>query len=327
MNTTTVSVQLLLEGGHSQDLELRADDPELARIFQILANRATGLIDSQERLIQLPLDGGRESFSFNSAQLVAIITRPPVVIELEQPAARPAPGIQRDTVRTERPRFMVIDDFLGYYEHRDMLAHALQQKDKFDAGTTVNNDRKARQNLAILDFAQHAHSTLLCNRLLTWFPQIVQTLGIDPFPIYQVESQLTASNDGHYYRSHLDADSDSLQYRVLTCVYYFSKQPAQFSGGALRLYDKQISSDGASQAENYQDIQPVSNRMVVFASDNFHELLPIRCPSRKFEDSRFAVTNWIWRAERPDPEATHGWGHMHCMQVPANLSRGSGGAS
>ena len=30
------------------------------------------------------------------------------------------------------------------------------------------------------------------NRLLTWLPQILKTLEIDPFPVHQVESQLTA---------------------------------------------------------------------------------------------------------------------------------------
>jgi Rps23 Pro-64 3,4-dihydroxylase Tpa1-like proline 4-hydroxylase len=317
VNNTLIQVQLLLEGGHSQNVEMRADAPELGQMFQILGTRSSGSENVPEQLIQLPLDEGRESFSFNSAQLVAVITRPPVVIEFEHPVQAvqdlPAPAMQ-----IERPQYMVIDDFLGYYEHRDMLAHAMQLQDKFGAGTTVDGVVNSRQNLAILDFCEHAHSTLLVNRLLTWFPLMVSTLGIVPFPIREVESQLTANNDGHYYRAHLDADAQTLQHRVLTCVYYFSKQPAQFNGGALRIYDKQISGGQVSQAQTYQEVEPVSNRMVVFPSNSYHELMPIRCPSRKFEDSRFAVTNWIWSSAEPDPEASHGWGHMHCNKVPVD---------
>ena len=57
------------------------------------------------------------------------------------------------------------------------------------------------------------------------------------FPLQQVESQLTASNDGDFYRSHLDTDGRSLDGRAIACVYYFFREPKAFTGGALRLYD------------------------------------------------------------------------------------------
>ncbi|MFT6286996.1 MAG: Rps23 Pro-64 3,4-dihydroxylase Tpa1-like proline 4-hydroxylase [Alcanivorax sp.] len=314
---TQIQLQVLLEGGHSQRIELAADAAELTLFFQILASRGSGSDSPLEQFFQLPMDGGRESFSFHSSQLVAVSTRPPIVIEFEQPPSPvPASGEPLGTRHSQRPEHMVIDNFLGHGEHLDMLAHALQQKDKFDVGTVVTGSYNARQNLAILDFAQHSHSTLLCNRLLTWYPHILDTLGMDPFPVAQVESQMTASNDGHYYRAHLDADKSMQIERALTCVYYFSKQPAQFSGGALRIYDSLCSNGQRLQADTYQQIEPVSNRMVVFPSDSYHELLPVSCPSRKFEDSRFAVTNWIWRTDQADPQASHGWGHLHCAKLP-----------
>jgi SM-20-related protein len=321
VESSLIRVRLLLEGGHCQDIELRPDAPELTSLFQVLGSRAIESQPSREQFFQLPVPGGTESFSFNSAQLVALSTQPPVVAELEHMhLTSPAPEIRAQAAQLQRPEYMVIENFLGHYEYLDMLAYALQHKEGFDAGTVATGSQNARENLVILDFAQQSHSTLLCNRLLTWFPQILDTLGMDPFPVQQVESQLTANNDGHYYRAHLDTDGSPELTRALTCVYYFSKQPAQFTGGALRIYDS-LSNEGQRwQAESFQQVQPVSNRMVVFPSDSFHELLPIRCPSRQFEDSRFSVTNWIWRAEKPDARASHGWGYMHCAKLPANGS-------
>lgn len=315
MNNSPIELRLLLEGGQSQTLELAADAPELTRLFQVLGSRSSAGDGGEEQFFQLPLDEGRESFSFNSSQLVAISTRPPVVVQFERPAPPQMPPEQHVAPQLHRPRHMVIDNFLGYYEHIDMLAYALQQEGKFDAGTVVTGDMNARQNLAILDFAQAPHSRLLSNRLLTWLPMMLQKLMLPPFPVQQVESQLTASNDGHYYRAHLDADASADIQRALTCVYYFSRQPAQFSGGALRIYDTLLANGRSQQADSYQQIEPVSNRMVVFPSNSYHELRPIRCPSRKFEDSRFAITSWVWRQDQPDEQAVHGWGHMHCARA------------
>ena len=233
-----------------------------------------------------------------------------MLVELQETASRHQSGIQElpHEGELERPSCMIIDDFLGYDEHRDMLAFALQQRDNFGAGTVASREDIARQNLAILSFGDSAHSKLICNRLLTWFPQILQTLEISPFPINHVESQLTASNDGHYYRAHRDADKQLEVSRTLTCVYYFSEQPAQFTGGELRLYDRFVQNGQWQQGKHYQQLEPINNRMVIFGSDNFHELMPIRCPSHKFEHSRFAVTNWIWQAQEPDANLRHGWG-------------------
>ena len=317
MSHSMIELRLLLEGGQSQSLDIAPDSPELARLFHVLGSRSASGAGSDEQFFQLPLDGGKESFSFSSTQLVAISTRPPVLIQFEQQDSAPPPAAQPLIEQIERPHHMVIDDFLGHYEHQDMLAYAMQQADAFDPGTVETGEQQARQNLAILEFAQAAHSRLICNRLLTWLPRILQSFGMAPFPVQQVESQLTASNDGHYYRAHLDADQDRDLRRALTCVYYFSKQPSQFSGGALRIYDAINDGGQRWQADSFQQCESVSNRMVIFPSDSFHELMPIRCPSGKFEDSRFAVTNWIWQQDQPDDALTHGWGHMHCASEPA----------
>lgn len=322
MSDSPIDVELLLEGGQSQALKMTADAPELTRMFQILGARGTAV--AEEQFFQLPLEGGEEAFSFNSAQLIAIRTRPPVLVDF-QPLTSDgsAPEAVDEVVAApdasyQRTQYQVVDNFLGHYEHADMLAYALQHEADFQPGTVNNDDHTARTNRVILGFAEAAHSTLIRNRLLTWLPQLWQLFHMTPFPVSQVESQLTVSGDGHYFRAHVDSDSTINLDRALTCIYYFSRQPQQFSGGNLRIYDSVVVDGQRRQAADFTEIEPVSNRLVVFPSDTFHELLPIRCPSQQFADSRFAVTNWIWQSSKPEPRTDHGWGFLRYGRVPTD---------
>ena len=65
-----------------------------------------------------------------------------------------------------------------------------------------------------------------------------------PFAISHFEIQLTATNDGQFFRQHKDDDADSVRTRVLTFVYYFYREPKAFRGGALQLYDAQLDPQG-----------------------------------------------------------------------------------
>jgi len=317
-----IAVQVFLEGGHRHELVLREDAQELASLFRVLAGRGTTMAEQAEEFLQLPLDNGRSACSFHSSQLVSVITQPPVLVQVELPELpAPQPALATPTAYISSPRHVIIDDFLGLDEHRDMLAYALDNQQHFAPGTVTSHDAHYRQNLVIMDFHTTPHSLLIQNRLLTWFPHIAQMLGMALFPLESVESQLTASNDGHFFRVHADGGSDETQQRTLSCIYYFFREPRPFAGGALRLYDTWQQGEQRTPAASWQEIEPVTNRMVVFPSDSHHELMRIRCPSRQFVDSRFAATNWLRRAAKSNPQTTFGWGHMHCGVAPADFGR------
>ena len=292
-----IRLQLRLNGGQTRDLTLREDSSELRELFAALASPETA-----PPLIQLPMKGGRAAFSFRPAQLLSIDSEPPVVIDLQVPA---------DVVasRVQPARYAVIDDFLSSDEHRDMLAFALSCQDAFEAGTVHSNDPMYRQNLVVMGFGSSPHSTLLQNRLLVWLPFLLKKLGMPLFPLHEVESQLTAGNDGHFYKVHEDSAAEDNP-RALSCVYYFHREPKGFAGGEFRLYDSIHTAEGRRAAETFRAIEPRSNRLVVFPSDESHELCPIRCPSGEFADSRFAATTWVRRASVADPERIFGWGHF-----------------
>ena len=318
-----IKLRIGLAGGKDHDVVLREDAPELVALFSALSTPG-----APSQFVQLPLDGGRAACSFQTSQLVSIITEPAVVLNLEGPPNKPRrsqraidAGAAVYPAQLRRPRFVVVDDFLSLQEHDELLAYALVSEAQFQRGTVTTYDPDIRQNLVILNFGDSVHSRLLENRLLVWFPLLAKTLGVPLFPLAPVESHLTAATDGYYFKMHSDEAPEIP--RVLSCLYYLHREPRGFAGGELRLYD--CITDGGTRraAETYTAVTPLANRLVVFPSEEFHEAMPVRCPSKEFADSRFAVTTWLHRAALPDPLATAGWGHFHCGVVSPQFANGS----
>ena len=124
--------------------------------------------------------------------------------------------------------------------------------------------------------------------------QLVSRLQVPPFENPNLQTELVAHGDGAFYKRHIDTQTarykDVNQIRVLSAVYYFHAEPKAFSGGALRLY-----AIGDKDGENFVDIEPLRNSLLVFPSWAPHEVMPVRCPSKQFIDSRFAINCWVRR--------------------------------
>ncbi len=300
-----IHLRLQLLGGHLQEVTLSEDDPELVALYKALSSP-----ESTHSFVQLPKNGGAAALSLHTSRVVSIDSEPPVLIEASR---MPISSNEASRSHVRRPRYIVIDDFLSPREHREMLALVLASEEAFKAGTAVSKDPEYRQNLVIMEFGETVHAKLIQNRLLVWFPILAKTFGMDVFPLEMIESQLTAAGEGQFYKVHSD-DGPALP-RALSCIYYLHREPRGFAGGELRLYDCIEEQGTRNPADTYTSLEPVNNRMVVFPSGEFHEAMPVRCPSGDFTDYRFAVTNWLHRSEKPDSEATFGWGHFHCGVV------------
>lgn len=306
-----IQLKIRLVGGHEQAVTLREDAPELVVLFKALSSPG-----SENRFVQLPLDGGRAACSFQTSQLVSIVSEPPVVLQLHETPERTEPrGATLPGLSTllRRPQYEVIDDFLSPQEYHELLAYALLAETQFQAGTVTSYEPEVRQNLVILEFGESVHSRLIQSRLLMWFPLLAKRFGIPMFPLAAVESHLTAAGDGHYFKVHCDSASNLP--RVLSSVYYLHREPRGFAGGDLRLYDCSLTGGQRAPADTFTSIEPLANRLVVFPSEEFHEAMPVRCPTKDFADSRFAITTWLHRAANLDPGAKFGWGHFRCGVV------------
>ena len=319
-----IKVELELQGGYRHKLSLSEDSPELQELFRAFASRSISAATDPGTFLQLPLDKGRAACTFLSSDLVSVVTRPPVLIEpqvVDLGPVLPGQQLQREepgSASVRPPRHAIVDDFLSPSEQNDMLAYALQNSAKFEKGTVTTTDESYRRNLVIMDFANSAHATLIVNRLLVLYPVLMKKLGRPLVPLSVIESQLTASNDGHYFKGHQDSGTETTTAtRLLSFVYYFHREPKGYAGGDLRLFDTVEQAGQQWPGSSFIEVEPRANRLVVFPSETFHELTPIRCSSREFADSRFAVTTWFRRSDEANPATTFGWGHFHCGVVPA----------
>lgn len=153
------------------------------------------------------------------------------------------------------------------------------------------NPRK-RISLATRDLS--AFRPMLGARLRALAPEFVARLQVSPFEDFRVELELAAHGDGAFYASHIDtatgdAANAAFNMRVVSAVYYFHRRPKAYEGGQLRLYS-------FFTEEEFMDIEPEHNSLLVFPSWARHEVRPVRVPSKRFADYRFAINGWFRKA-------------------------------
>jgi SM-20-related protein len=194
---------------------------------------------------------------------------------------------------------VVLDEFLAPAELEALMAHTLANEAEFqvsevispDIGGGVDFDYRRSRVLQELG----SHRELVASRIRAFLPRIVEQLKREPFPVARVEAQITASNDGDFFRWHNDNGEGEIASREVTFVYFFHREPKQFQGGELRLYDSRWENGMYRPESSYRTIVPQQNQMICFLSSLAHEITPVECPSAAFGDSRFTLNGWLHR--------------------------------
>ena len=199
-------------------------------------------------------------------------------------------------VPTRIGRAAVLEEFLVRQELEALFRYALSLEHKFETAQVYDPSpvqpahRRARVSLNTGSF--HA---LIAERIAFHLHWILRALGHSYFDVSRVESQLTASNDGDYFRSHNDNTHANLPKRELSYVCFFHREPRPFEGGELLIHNS-VERGGVQKATAVRKrIVPEQGAMVVFPSACLHEVLPVRCPSRAFADCRFTLNGWLQR--------------------------------
>jgi Rps23 Pro-64 3,4-dihydroxylase Tpa1-like proline 4-hydroxylase len=202
--------------------------------------------------------------------------------------------------------------FLPKRELQALTKYVLQHESDFTPSTVVSHegpdsasDPSYRKSLVLYNLGEY--TSMIQDRLLNLLPRVLTTFERESFPISHFDIQLTASNDGDFFKVHQDNSSEDpvdIHRREVSFVYYFHTEPKAFTGGQLKLYNSQDGEVQQSKKKTAQTITPQQNTLVLFPSSYDHEVLPVRCPSRKFVSSRFTVNGWIIREEKaaaPEP--------------------------
>src|SRR5713101_913134 len=214
-----------------------------------------------------------------------------------QPRASDVADLRREQLKAQ---YVVLDEFLAPEELDELIQYTLASEGDFKiseviapgvTASMVDFDHRRSQVL----FNLGRHHSLIVERIQSYLPRILEQLGHAAFPISQVEAQITASNDGDFFRLHNDNAQDPLRMREITFVYFFHREPKAFRGGELRIYDSESHNGGYAAADSHKTIVPEQNQIVFFPSFQMHEVRPIDCPSRAFAESRFTLNGWLHR--------------------------------
>jgi SM-20-related protein len=193
---------------------------------------------------------------------------------------------------------VILDEFLTPAELNTLSQYVLEHEMQFEVseviapgvtGGAVDYDHRRSRVLMNLN----GHEKMITDRVLTCLPRVLKKWGRDPFAISRLETQTTASNHGDFFHCHVDNGAEAVAAREITFVYFFHREPKQFSGGELRIYDSRRENDNYVPTANYRTIVPEQNQLVLFASQLSHEITPVDCPSGQFADSRFTVNGWV----------------------------------
>ena len=193
------------------------------------------------------------------------------------------------------PHYFVIHDFLPLEDNQRALSIALENHHNFIPSLTTTPERQEARKSYSLSFDHFLElSKQLVERIVAVLPQIVT--GIEDIPV-NIEINMTAHGDGCFYKIHNDSGEPNVETRVLTFVYYFHQEPKPYSGGELRIYETDLGNFSSDPSDSFVDFTPRNNSIIFFDSRIKHEVLPISCPSQRFEDSRFSLNGWV---RRPD---------------------------
>jgi Rps23 Pro-64 3,4-dihydroxylase Tpa1-like proline 4-hydroxylase len=196
-------------------------------------------------------------------------------------------------------------DFLTKRELRELTRYVLAHESDFTSssvipegspeGTTDPSYRKSRVLYSLGEYG-----VLIQQRLMSLLPEALKIFKREPFDLSHIDIQVTASNDGDFFKVHNDNGHDDppdIPRREISFVHYFNSEPKAFTGGHLRFYDSEDGYIESSDERRIRTIIPSQNMLVLFPSSYSHEVLPVKCPTRKFTHSRFTANGWFIRED------------------------------
>jgi len=222
-------------------------------------------------------------------------------LRLRTPDGATLDVMARDILQLEiEPPYCLIPNFLPPQELDFATAHAKAHEAEFesavlslaeDGDKKSTSDYRFRRSRVLNNVA--AVAPMVVQRLHTVLPHLWQPLAMTPMAFTGVECQMTAHGDGDFFNTHTDNGLPDIAHRYLSYVYYFHREPKQFTGGALRLYKTVIGEGAVKPGDKVIDIDPPRNGLMVFPSWIQHEVTPISCASAALLDQRLTINGWL----------------------------------
>jgi SM-20-related protein len=193
---------------------------------------------------------------------------------------------------------LLLEEFFALAELNTLWTYAMSRQADFVASEVTSDhdqsrlDDDFRRSRVLFDVTDVY--PLVTERVLGVLPRVIERLDLAPFTVREIELQVTASNDGQWFRAHHDS-GPGIGSRELTFVYYCHREPRPFTGGELKVYGPFDRASQPGAQHNAQTITPAQNSIVFFPSHYLHEVLPTYCVSGQFADSRLTYNGWLHR--------------------------------
>ena len=116
---------------------------------------------------------------------------------------------------------VILDEFLAPPELDELIRYTLDHEPDFKASEVVSphadhgvvNYRQRRSHVLM---EPGPYQEIIRERIQSVLPQVLEKLGMEPFPIASLEVQITASNDGDYFHFHSDNGSAKVALRTFS---------------------------------------------------------------------------------------------------------------
>lgn len=194
--------------------------------------------------------------------------------------------------------FALFDDFLDEEGCEALERCARERREEFAPGkvyTPAHNDdpvvaERARRSLVLSSPEEIAE--WLLPRVRERVRDSLPILGLSPFELFDTEIHVSASGNGDRLQCHQDVRPEPAPQRRVSYVLYFRVGERSFEGGDFILYDTDVAADEWDPGA-FTRIEPLHNRLLLFAGNTYHEVAEVRCDPKVWEARRFAVCGWF----------------------------------
>lgn len=196
------------------------------------------------------------------------------------------------------PSHAVFDDFLLPGDAAALLDFAFTHRGGFQPTEIMRSAHRTAERDWRKSFEYHGELGRIVapfeHAIRERFDAICAAAGTRPFPLHALDLALSAHCDGGFYRQHFDTMTagerdGTAGDRIVSCVYYFHREPRVFSGGDLLMHPLAGAADPVT-------IAPRHNRLAVFPSIAPHEVAETHVPGDAWENARFSLNCWLLRA-------------------------------
>jgi hypothetical protein len=202
--------------------------------------------------------------------------------------------------------FVLVRDFLPAEFHDALLDFVSTDREAFAPALLAGKKGPGRYDPGYRDSLDFTGRFEYSARFRSFLEPVVhRTLGsfsLNGVSLARIEMNLRAYRDGHFFKVHMDvpaagassAEGAALRGRLISFVYFFHRTPRPFTGGELLLFDTDFDTHRWHRSR-FTKITPQDNAIVLFTSSAYHCVVPVRCPTADFADSRFVVNGFVHR--------------------------------